>query len=548
MKRLILAVGAAAVLVLTLIVWRERQEQHAAVASSALPESPTAAPQSPIQGTGRDASPTSRALPSDRAPASEPPSPAEAASTEILVRGSVRDEKGIPVPSVRLTWTNERASQVVAEVKDGAYAVAGLHAGRYVVELSNAGWRSEQFDVALTGAAPIEERNFTAHANPTILIRLVSADGAQLFGFDADQKPLPGNLLIACASRRAPPSVLGPDAQQGASDCARFESRWTLQNLHEDVGPDCLGRVELFERPPLYLTILSGSAVVAQREIQEAPAELVFTVGTDDLRSKLAGLRVRLLQPDGRTPVDQGDVVFIHAPSRGKSDADGLVEVRDLLPGRHTITLGASGCGGRMQEVTLEPGVVLDLGDVPLTHAPKVSLRFEFAGDSRPSVRFTFRREQAGDPLGTLSLYDNLAFASGDKNPYELSSFDPGAYELRVIGFGSPMDRTKLHMGARPVRVVIRDQPTNEVEVKIVAQTEVLLRTGSDSAGLSRWLVSTQDGLPCRRVWINGRAPTSIELVPGEYTIARIDSENSSLGKAQAFRVGSESSTVELQP
>ena len=117
-----------------------------------------------------------------------------------------------------------------------------------------------------------------------------------------------------------------------------------------------------------------------------------------------------------------------------------------------------------------------------------------------------------------------------------------------MIGFGSPMDRTRLHIGARPVRVVIRDQPTNEVVVKIVAQTEVLLRTGSDSVGLSRWLVSTQDGLPCQRVWINGRAPTSIELVPGEYTIARIDSENSSLGKAQGFLVGSESSTVELRP
>jgi len=81
-----------------------------------------------------------------------------------------------------MTWTDARASEAVAEVQDGAYAIAGLHAGSYVVGLYNAGWQSEQFDVALTGASPVEERNFTARANPTIQIRLISADGAPLFG------------------------------------------------------------------------------------------------------------------------------------------------------------------------------------------------------------------------------------------------------------------------------------------------------------------------------------------------------------------------------
>ncbi|MBK7645599.1 MAG: hypothetical protein IPJ19_21635 [Planctomycetes bacterium] len=156
--------------------------------------------------------------------------------------------------------------------------------------------------------------------------------------------------------------------------------------------------------------------------------------------------------------------------------------------------------------------------------------------------------EHPGDALATLGAIDNSTFGNGEKNPYELSVLDPGTYELRVIGLGDPRDHESHHLGAKPMRVVIGDPDPEEYVVTIEPTTEICVRPPHESQGISRWLVSTANGLPCQRVRIEGRAPTRIELVPGEYTIARIDAETNALGKAQGFTVGSEFSTLELVP
>ncbi|MBK7645598.1 MAG: hypothetical protein IPJ19_21630 [Planctomycetes bacterium] len=141
-----------------------------------------------------------------------------------------------------------------------------------------------------------------------MLIRIRSTDGTPLIGFDEDQQPLPGNLLRAYASRRAPGSRLDPNmlAWQATSDCGRFTGRWSLLRDRSDIGADCLGEVELFGPPPLCVSLVSGDAVVATRELTEVPGEILFTLDPNAIRAPLAGLRVRLLQSDSKTPAAHG--------------------------------------------------------------------------------------------------------------------------------------------------------------------------------------------------------------------------------------------------
>jgi hypothetical protein len=297
------------------------------------------------------------------------------------------------------------------------------------------------------------------------------------------------------------------------------------------------------------VSLVSGDAVVATRELAELPGELLFTLDPTELRSRLAGLRVRLLQPDGKTPVASGGVMlFADATLPGKVDSDGRVELLDKLPGRYELDISALGFGSRRMTVVLEPGKVLDLGEIVFVPGPKLCLRFELPDGRQTQVRFVVKLEHPGDPLATLGPYDNVMFGNGDKNPYELGCFDRGTYELRVVGLGDPQQRESSHLGARPMRVVVGEGAPAEYAVRIEPTTGLCLRPPRESSRVSYWLVSTADGLPCKSVRIEGRAPERIELVRGEYTIAPIDSDTKALGQPQRFSVGSSFFTLELQP
>jgi hypothetical protein len=485
-------------------------------------------------------------------PASAPAAPASTApeSAEILVRGTVRDEKGQPVPSAWLRWVDERGIETVSEVSAGAYSVAGLHAQRYVVGLGSSGWRHEQVDVGIDAQPALQQRDFTVHSNARVLIRILGTDGTPLIGIE-DKHEFAGNRLRAYTSPRAPAARLDPDGlvRQASSEYGRFTGHWTLLREHPDIGADCLGEVEFYEPLPLFVSLVCGTAVVATRELTELPPEIVFTLDPSALRSQLAGLRVRLLQPDGKTPVTQGDLeLFADSSNSAKADSEGRLELRDKLPGRYALTLRAAGCGWRVTSVVLEPGQILDLGDVVLAPGPNFSLRFVFPEGRQDQVMFVLKPEQPGDPLATLGAMDNSSYGTGDRDPYPLSGFEPGTYELRVLGLGDPRDHESRHLGARPMRVVIGDGAQSEIVVKIEPTTEICLLPPHETTGISRWIVSTADGLPCRRVRIEGRAPTRIGLVPGEYTIARIDPQTNSLGKAQAFTVVDSFLALELMP
>jgi hypothetical protein len=335
-------------------------------------------------------------------------------------------------------------------------------------------------------------------------------------------------------------------SNKASSDLARFRTCWEVQR---DCA-ECLGVLELLEEPPLFVSLVLGTAIVATREIDAVPNELVFALSAEDLSSRLASLRLRLLSPDGKTAVNSG-MAMLHAETlqSRKLDADGRVEFAGMLPGGYELTLSSSG-SMQQRQIVLEPGQVLDLGDVTpsASSAARLLVRFAFPSEEQPPVQFVLEPESVGSPLNMIGSYPRLSFSSQATNPAEMSFPGAGAYELRVTRVGDPRGESSLHLGARPQRVVLGDAPAREIVVQIVPSTEVCIRLTGGARGISRWLVSTTDGLPCQRVRVEGRLPNRIELAPGEYTIARIDPDTKALGKPQAFTVGSSFFTLDLQP
>ena len=553
MKRSALALVVLLALAIAWRVWSSKSADAPSIAAQA-PAAPTAtqlAKEAVVPSAPDAARAEVRMEVAPQTSAASPTSP-PLESAEILVRGTVRDEKGQPVASEFLNWIDDTGTRLSADVESGSYSMPGLLAGHYLVTAGRSALSENQIDVTLSPTPAVQQHDFTIHLRTEIAIRIVSEDGQPLIGKATDGTILPGNTLIVSASRSPPAGRLDPALLlwHGDSDCSLFGTRWDYGNSRPEMGPDCLGILVLNEPPPLYVSLSAGNAVLATQRIEEVPKELVFRLRAETLTSKRAGLRLRLLDSDGKTPITHGGVdLEAERPFIGPADADGRVEMHDLPPGGYDLYIEAAGHMNRpKRSIVLEEGQVLDLGDVVFVNRPRQSVRFQFHGDVQPSVQFVVKREYAGEPSRTLGPIDNSMNSTLFKNPVEIALPEAGPYELRVISVGEPASNKSTHLGARPVRVVFTDEPSSEIVVQVQATTETCLKPPRESPRISHWIVSTPDGLPCQRVRIEGRAPTRIELVPGEYTIARIDPETKALGKSQAFTVGSNFSAVDLQP
>jgi hypothetical protein len=540
------AIGLAALLMLALLAWRMKPNASAALEPAAPVQTLTAAPSAPSESATEIPKQPAPSRLSERAPASDAQASAAPPPTEILVRGTVIEEHGQPVPKATLGWLDDQGQMRVTAVQDGAYALAGMHPGHYLVWTSGTGWRQDQLDAVLDEQPGAQERDFRAHSNPQVLIRVCDTSGAALVGKDADGYANAAFRLRAYASRNAPGSALEGEQlrSKASSDCGFFRTRWETGS----GCTDCVGVLELYEDPPLCISFVLGASVIATRRIESVPSELVFTLAAEDLHSRLATLRMRLLKPDGKSPSTGTALLQADTLVTRSLDPEGRAEFSDLVPGGYTLNLHCPGSARQERRLVLEAGQVLDLGEITPASASKQSVRFVFPSKEQPEVQFVLQPVIAGRPLEMLAASDGMRFSSQAGNPVEIGFPGPGTYELRVTEVGAPRGSDSLHLAARPERVVLADQPAGELLVRIVSTTDVCLRPPAGSRGVSRWLVSTAEGLPCQRVRIQGRAPMRAELAAGEYTIARFDPETKELGKEQAFIVGSEPVSVELRP
>ena len=506
----------------------------------------TTSPPAALQSEpGTPALPGSRGQPSSSASAPIT-SPAAAApeGADILVHGSLLDEHGQPVSTAWLSWIDGDGGIHEASSSAGSYSAAGLRPGTYVVQLLGVGWRQEQIDVVVASAPAAQRRDFVLHANPVLEVRVASPDGTELIGLDEQGKILAGNRLQVCAIAAGTVRL----SEGFELSRSRFTNRWQDKERAAPTEPDFFGWLELYSPSPQQAALVLGTAIVATCDIRGGETGLRFIIDAAHLKSRYSGIRARFLQEDGKTPCEGAGIMLMGGGTgQAQSDATGVAEIRDLLPGWYEVSVHASRCG-RQLCVTLPPGEVLDLGDLVLRPGPTFELRFEQAGDPTPQAFFVMRREDPLDPLATLGPNDYTLHGTSGKNPYEIKSFDPGRYLLRVVCVGDPRDRPARTIGARPIRVNLVEGVAGSAVVPLLQTTTVCFRPPHESDGLARWLVSTSDGLPCQRVRTEGRVPERIELVPGEYTIARIDPETNKLGKAQSFTVGSDFQVVELAP
>jgi hypothetical protein len=345
-------------------------------------------------------------------------------------------------------------------------------------------------------------------------------------------------------------NALSPSTNE-LSECGEFNSRFLLDPGEAQLGADALGMLTLSQPPPLFVSLAFGNRTVSTQRIEELPKELVFTIDPEMLRSLLAGVRLRLVQADGRTPFVGGSVTLSTQNGAGgqvSTDADGRAEFLERIPGAYEIRLAAKGRALQGRSVVLEPGQVLELGDIAMVEGSTQFVRFEYPGSLRPDVAFVVNPAEPGNPLGTLDMPYGSIWSSRTSNRAAIPFPGPGSYELRIVKVGGPMERETIHLGALPARFVLGETPGEDIVVRLEETSTIALIPPRNPPPGVRWLISAADGQPAKLVRIEGSQPTLVELPHGSYSVMPVSSEKGLLDpvEPQAFTVGAESSAVEL--
>jgi hypothetical protein len=519
------------------IAWVE-PVQPGSTASTAVLQSQTAEPD--------------REAVSVRTPVLDAPELATPLRTRLQVRGTVRDEEHRPVSEAEVRWIDDLGRATRSSLYEGAYLVPDLQLGHYLVQVSGVRWRLQEFDVELPSAPAFQERELRVQANPELLVRVRERDGRAWPHCDGERRTLLQCLQVHL-SRTAPAEELQSAASLDESNAGlgTFLGRRPSAPSSSDAPVDSIGTLELAQDPPAFVSLALGTAVVASARVERVSPEIAFTLALEDLRANFAGLRLRIVRADDRTPVanasawlDANGHTSFHA---SRTDAQGRLEIADIPPGLGELSLQGPNRVRRDLVVRFQRGRVLDLGDVVLASQPRQPVRLEFPGDPQP-VRFALESEVPGSVPARFDTGDAFQFELEPRRAQEIPFPGRGAYVLRVLSVGGPKSDGAGSLGGLPQRIVFGDRPESEIAVKIEPTTEICLRPARDALGNSRWLVSTADGLPCQCVQVEGRAPTRIALPQGAYTIGRIDPDSARPGTLQPFTVDAEFRVLDLFP
>jgi len=556
MRRIISATAAIAVLVL-LIVWFARRDRMSPVPAAIPAATQLSAPAEPIENAQLAAEHAHAAAESKKtestaasrsaSPAASTPFAPQLDSAEILVRGSVRDERGELLPSCGLIWIDESGRRSYVSTQAGAYSLPGVHPGAYIVVLYGTDLRREGIDTTLAAEPAVQQRDFVAHAQPDIIVRLKGRE-AQLSnagGAGVKSTVRLDQGLTVRASLRAPRAELRSMPSDGVeySDCGMYFAR-TLQPPGAVLPADGIGRLRLDETPPLFVGLYCGNTLLESRKLEELPRELVFEIDPERILAQRTALRARLVRREDGAAIPS-KLVMLDLLSK-RTDAAGSAEYSNLIPGPHAFEILLEDGSTQKHMVVLPAGKRLDLGDVALRPLEKLSVHFELPAGERPEVNFMLKKDEPGDPLEALAL--GPLFQSQQEDPTRISYPGAGTFVLRVVSVSAANGKGSPPLSAFPLRATLGDAPGETLSVKLLPTTAVCLRPPRDSKHDSRWLIALENGEPFKLVRCRGREPTSVGLPQGSYTIARIDPLTEKIGTAMPFLVGAGPSTVELKP
>ena len=369
----------------------------------------------------------------------------------LCVYGALLEPDGKPARIGDRHWLSvengpdkPRTVEVSAEA---TYAIAGLKAGRCVIRSDLQGYREQRQELELDAAMPAVRRDLVLQPAVVLLVKAFTPSGELLIDALEKTKQMTAfdSALAAIASRDPPPPVL-PEISQRVYErwgMGSYRSGFELAFDSDGLPEDAIGKLELDESLPAYVSLLFRHIVLQTQTVQPGATEVVFVLPPESLNALLGSVHVRVVdaethQPIAGTAADLSDSQSFRPPQPAGPEGDFTWERQ--RPGLLELRVSAPGYEEWNREVSVPPGGRADLGTVEITPATTMSGIAMDAEGKAVEVQLRLRSDDlSGFGMGALRS------SSGADGRFEFRALGRRQYLLMVAdqeraGFPVPVD------------------------------------------------------------------------------------------------------------
>ena len=396
-----------------------------------------------------------------------------------------------------------------------SYSMTGLRPGVWILRCRSTGFREVEQPVELVAGDPRRRLDLVLEAATTLKVKIVTPDG----------RLLSEALQAEKVGRDVEVSVVAT-ASQPTGDLPMTEAR-----SHRDFGVGRLAGqppkgyaalLELREGPPVYVSAVLRHVVLETKLVPAGAEDVVFTISVDAVRSRLCGVKLRVVDADTGAAIANASVEISDRQTGGggsATDNSGLFVQESLRPGLFLLTIDAPDHERVDHYVRLEPGTIADLGTYRLNRGVTIE---------------GVVVDEAGKPVQASLSYRNLDRMDFPQ-PLDVGmgygTESDGAFKIARAGRGRGMVTARA---TSPNRLV-QPQESSAVQVNTASGSitglRIVLKPGTPvvlepkMTRSERYLLTVTDDAGTawfsRSIW--GPWPHRFQLPPGSYTVRVFD-------------------------
>lgn len=458
------------------------------------------------------------APPAATAPPGQPPENLVPDGTVLY--GRVRDPAGADITDGTVWFSRPGQPRPLLSLNlrpgNATFAIAGLAPGTVEYRTRVAGHRELRASIEIPAGTPRLRHDLVIEPTWVLAVKIVTPDGRLLHTALAEivreRRRLAFVEVAAVATATAPDGDFSPTAGR---DVAVGLGRWRgATGIAAQIGEGpplpagVSGVLEIDASREVWVSAVLRHRVLASAAVQPGQTEVALTVALEQVLQELGTIRGRVVDAATGAPVPRARVGFDDLQSGGMGEAaaaDGRFELRDLRPGLLRMGIRSELHQANGDLVLLEPGQVLDLGDVPVAAVRNVRGRCEGARSGADQGRIAWTpleppwhpavRQRGG---GTTAVAGDGTFAL---------RLTEGRYLIRAYGAGGAVVEVDTRvLGDEPL--VLRLAPEAELRVAVQSAGEPWEMAVADAARRVLHRVSLRDGQ---------RFP--VALLPGDYRV-----------------------------
>lgn len=509
--RTLALVELAAILVVAILLWQRRTGEDRA--------QPPAASGAATPASKHEPPPTTVTV-ADSGPATPPPTPTTppddviAADDPIglVLHGSVRSVGGVrPVTRASAVLSREGSPAIRAWLPEPSFAFVGVAPGRWLLRIEAEGFEPYEADVDVAPGPRVQRHDADLVVSMIVKVALLTADGTPLLQAEGMAAKLRPGTIEVVATASEPPELL-PAALPPSHGVSPTRATWRPSggplNRGASLPKRYAGELTLRLPPPLWVSAYLGARRLATTPLPTMQEEVVLTVDAASFAAGSSGVTFRVVAVEDRAPLP-GAIAQLGNMFNIRSDANGIVRVGDVAPGRYEWTVRVAGRAHHGGVLELTPGQTADLGEIalppPLEGWPGTVV--DQAG--KPiAARVRLREIDSADPwLGMVSGPQAVADAAG---AFTLEGLAPKRYVLLAGD-----DR------AAQMAIAVLDASGARAELTLRLQPTATLNLSTRLAGVESMRVLLRDGAGHPISWqiLFAAQTVPLRLLPGSYTL-----------------------------